>query len=86
MGRIWREIQALQVGGVKSIEDLVGAVTDADFSTLQIVTAPARGTAVPDPVTGRIRYQNNGSTAAADSFTYQVIDDGGATAWWYHVE
>ncbi|HEX2748382.1 MAG TPA: Ig-like domain-containing protein, partial [Verrucomicrobiales bacterium] len=49
-----------------------GAITDADFSTLQIVSAPASGTAVPDPVTGLIRYQHNGSSAVTDSFTYRL--------------
>lgn len=50
-----------------------GAVTDADFSTLQILTAPAAGTAVPDPVTGRIRYLSNASSSSAtDTFTYRL--------------
>ena len=63
-------------GGGKMLDVLAndhGAVTDADFPTLQIVTPPASGTAVPDPVTGRIRYLHNaGSAAASDSFTYRL--------------
>ncbi len=50
-----------------------GAVTDADLSTLQVVTPPAHGTAVPDPVTGRIRYLHYAASAAGtDSFTYRL--------------
>ncbi len=63
-------------GGGKMLDVLAndhGAVTDADFASLQIVTAPVSGTAVPDPVTGRIRYLHNaGAAASADSFTYRL--------------
>lgn len=63
-------------GGGKMLDVLFndhGAVTDADFSSLQILTAPAAGTAVPDPVTGRIRYLSNASaTAGTDAFTYRL--------------
>jgi len=63
-------------GGGKMLAVLAndhGAVTDADFTSFEIVTPPAHGTAVPDPVTGRIRYLSHASaTAAADTFTYRL--------------
>ena len=63
-------------GGGKMLDVLAndhGAVTDADFTTIQIVNAPVNGTAVPDPVTGRIRYlHNTPSTATLDTFTYRL--------------
>lgn len=65
----------LSSGSAKMLDVLAndhGAVTDADFSTLQIVTAPAAGAAVVDTLSGRIRYQHNGSGAGSDSFTYRV--------------
>ncbi len=68
-------------GGGKMLDVLAndhGAVTDADFATLQIVTPPASGTAVPDPVTGRIRYLHNAASATtADSFTYRLSTKAG---------
>src|SRR5436190_13331681 len=50
-----------------------GAVTDADYSTFEITQAPAAGTVVPDPVTGRILYLSNAaSTAGTDTFSYRL--------------
>jgi glucose/arabinose dehydrogenase len=63
-------------GGGRMLDVLAndhGAVTDADFSTFEILTVPTAGTVVPDPVSGRIRYLSNASSiAAADTFSYRL--------------
>lgn len=68
-------------GGGAMLDVLVndhGAVTDASLSTLQIVSAPTLGSAVPDPVTGRIRYLHNAAAGGTvDTFTYRISTKAG---------
>jgi len=47
-----------------------------DSSTVEIVTAPAVGTASPQP-DGRILYSHNGGGAGNDTFNYRVTGAGG---------
>ncbi len=51
-------------------------------TTVTIVTPPAHGTAIPNPLTGAVTYTPEADYYGADSFTYKVSDAGG---WWSNV-
>ncbi len=61
--------------------DVVQGDVDADGSvdptTVAVTSGPTNGTADPDPVTGEVTYQHDGSGALTDTFTYTVMDDQG---------
>ena len=62
------------------LENDLGGITDADFASLQVVTAPLYGSIVIDAATGTIRYLNNGDTAVTDSFTYRIATLSGSVS------
>jgi VCBS repeat-containing protein len=51
-----------------------------DPTTVTIGTAPACGTAVPNPATGVVTYTNTDPTCTSDSFIYTVRDNKGAAS------
>ncbi|WP_151895358.1 cadherin-like domain-containing protein, partial [Patiriisocius marinistellae] len=53
--------------------DLDGEI---DPATVTIVTAPANGTVMIDPVTGEVTYTPDPDFTGTDTFEYQVCDDG----------
>jgi len=69
--------------GASAVVNVLGNDTDADgalvVSTVAISTAPAHGTATANS-DGTITYSSNGAEVSADSFTYTVKDDSGATS------
>ncbi len=73
------------VGGVVGIPVLAND-TDANGAndlvptTLEIATAPSRGTTVVDTTNRLIRYTPTGSGTNADSFTYRIRDTAGLAA------
>ncbi len=50
-----------------------------DLNSIQIVTPPSFGTAVPQPL-GVISYTHDGSNNLVDSFTYTIDDNSGASS------
>ncbi len=71
----------LQEGTVHSI-NVLGNDSDVDGSlvaaSVEVVAAPANGTASVDPGTGAITYEPGNNFNGDDAFTYRVQDDQGA--------